>query len=116
MKWFRSYLRSRKFHVNVHDKFTTTAELRCLVSQGSILEPLLFLLYINDILQAVDYDIFLYTGDTCLLYQRKGLDRINKELTKNFCNICDWSVDNKPCIDFGEDKTKSILFSTKTKK
>ena len=32
---FRSYLRSREFHVNVHDKFSTTAELRCGVPQGS---------------------------------------------------------------------------------
>ena len=37
--WFKSYLHSRKFHVNVHDKFTTTAELRCGVLQGSILGP-----------------------------------------------------------------------------
>ena len=34
-------------------------------------------------LQAVDCDLFLYADDTCLLYQHKDLDRINKELTKN---------------------------------
>ena len=67
-------------------------------------------------LQAVDCDIFLYADDTCLLYQHKDLDQITKELTKNFCNICDWFVDNKMSIHFGEDKTKSILFSTKNKK
>ena len=106
--WFRSYLRSRKFHVNVHDKFSTIAEL--------ILGPLLFLLYINDMSQAVGRDLFLYADDTCFIYQHNHLDRINKEPTKNFCNICDWFVDNKLSIDFGEDKTKSILFSTKSKK
>ena len=82
--WFKSYLRSRKFHVNVHDKFSTTAELRCGVPQGSILRPLLFLLYINDMPQVVDCDLFLYADDTCLLYQHKDLDQINKELTKIF--------------------------------
>ena len=34
--------------------------------------------------QAVDYDLFLYADDTCLLYQHKDLDQINKELTKIF--------------------------------
>ena len=111
--WFKSYLRSRKFHVNVHDKLSTTAELGCGIPQGSILGPLLFLLYINDMPQGVDCDLFLYVDDTCLLYQQKDLDQINKELTKIFCNICDWFVDNKLSIHFGDNKTKSILFSTK---
>ena len=63
--------------------------------------------------QAVDCDLFLYADDTCLLFQHKDLERIKEELTKNFSNICDWFVDNKLSIQFGEDKTKSILFSTK---
>ena len=111
--WFKSYVRSRKSHVNVHDKFSTIVELGCGVQQGSILGPLLFLLYINNMPQGVDCDLFLYVDDTCLLYQQKDLDQINKELTKNVCNICDWFVDNKLSIHFGDNKTKSILFSTK---
>ena len=71
--WHKSYLSSRKFHVNVHDKFSTSADLRCGVPQGSILGPLLFLLYINDMPQAVDCDQFLYADDTCLLFQHKDL-------------------------------------------
>ena len=114
--WYKTYLSSRKFHVNVHDKFSTSADLRCGVSQGSILGPLLFLLYINDMPQAVDCDLFLYADDTCLLFQHKYLEQIKEELTKNFSNICDWFVDNKLSIHFGEDKTKSILFSTKNRK
>ena len=113
---FKLYLRSTKFYVNVHEKFCTTTELRYGVPQGSILGTLLFLLYINDMLQAVDCDLFLYADDRCLLYQHKDLDQINIELTKSFCNICDWLVDNKLNIHFGEDKTKSILFFTKNKK
>ena len=66
--------------------------------------------------QAVDCDLFLYADDRCLLFQHKDLEQIKKELTKNFSNNCDGFVDNKLSIHFGEDKTKSILFSTKNRK
>ena len=55
------------------------------------------------------------SSSLCLLFQHPDLERI-KELTKNFSNICDWFVDNKLSIHFGEDKTKTILFSTKNRK
>ena len=66
--------------------------------------------------QSVDCDLFLCADDTCLLFQHKDLERIKEELTKNFSNICDWFVDNKLGIHFGENKTKSILSSTKNRK
>ena len=110
---YKSYLSKEKFHANVHDKFSTSTNLRCGVPQGSILGRFLFLLYVNDMPQAVDCDLFLYADDTCLLFQHNDLER---KLTKNFSNICDWFVDNKLSIHFGEDKTKSILFSTKNRK
>ena len=39
--------------------------------------------------------------------------QIEKRLNKDFENLCDWFVDNKLSIHFGEDKTKSILFASK---
>ena len=39
--------------------------------------------------------------------------QIEKRLNEDFENLCDWSVDNKLSIHFGEDKTKSILFARK---
>ena len=64
--WHKSYLSSKKFNVNVHDKFSTSADLRCRVPQGSILGLLLYLLYINNMPQAVDCDLGisqLYVAD-----------------------------------------------------
>ena len=107
---YKSYLSKEKFHANVHDKFSTSTNLRCGVPQGSILGSFLFLLYVNDLPQAVDCDLFLYADDTCLLFQHNDLER---KLTKTFSNICDWFVDNELSIQSGEDKTKSFLFSTK---
>ena len=46
------------------------------VPQGSILGPLLFLLYVNDMKQAADCDLFLYANNSCLVYQHKDLKEI----------------------------------------
>ena len=63
--------------------------------------------------KAVEYDLYLYADDSCLLLQQKNVTEIKKQLAKDFRNICDWFVDNKINIHFGEDKVKSISFSSR---
>ena len=89
--------------------------LLCGVPHRSILGPLLFLLYINDLPQAVVSDLLLYADDACIVFQHKNKIEIEKQLIKYFSSVCDWFVDNKLSIHFGQDKTKSILFGTKCK-
>ena len=64
---------------------------------------------------AVKCDLFLYADDTCLVFQSKNVKDIEKQLNEDFANICDWFIDNKLSIHFGEDKTKSIPFASKLK-
>ena len=45
----------------------------------------------------------------------KILIKFEKQLNEDFCNICDWFVDNKLSIHFGEDKTKLMFFVSKFK-
>ena len=52
---------------------------------------------------------------TVLRWQHKDVSKIEHNLNKIFSNICDWFVDNQLSIQFGEDKTKCILFDTKQK-
>ena len=112
--WFKSYLSNRSFIVNVDSTFSEPANLVCGILQGSILGPLLFLIYINDLPQAVkDSDIRLYADDTCISYSHKNIKTIEENLNKDFDSLCDWFLDNKLSIHFGEDKTKTILFSPK---
>ena len=114
--WYKPYLSSRKFHVNVFGKLPTSADLRFTSSTRIHFWTFVISVYINDMPQAVDCDLFLYAEDTCLLFQHKDLERLKEELSKNFSNICDWFVDNKLSIHFGEDKTKSVLFSKNRKR
>ena len=51
-----------------------------------------------------------------LVCQHKDINKIENQLNEDFCNICDWFVDNKLSIHFGEDKIKSILFASKFKR
>lgn len=115
IEWFKSYLTNRQFFVAVGDSFSDKEALNCGVPQGSILGPLLFLLYVNDMEQAVQCDLPLYADDSCMIYQHKSEKTISENLSRNFASICDWFVDNKLSIHFGEDKTKCILFSPKSK-
>ena len=66
--------------------------------------------------EAVKCDLFLYADDTCLVCQHEDINKIENQLNEDFCNICDWFVDNKLSIHFGEDKTKSVLFASKFKR
>ena len=59
---------------------------------------------------------FLYADDSCLVCKDKDINETQKHLKEDFPNICDWLVDNKLSIYFGEDKTKSILFASNFKK
>ena len=61
----------------------------------SILGPLIFLLYKNDMLQAVDCELLLYAYDTCLIFQHKDVTETGTALNKSFSMLCDWFLDRK---------------------
>ena len=65
--------------------------------------------------QAVKSNLFLYADDSGLIFQGKNVIEFEKQLNRYFTNICEWFVENRLSIHFGEDKTKSILFASKRK-
>ena len=74
--WYTSYLTNRSFIVNVGKESSSPGKLSCRVPQGSILGPLLFLLYVNDMPQAVNSELLLYADDTCLIYTGKDIQKL----------------------------------------
>ena len=90
VNWFRSHLINRTFLVYLGHAFSQPASVSSCVPQGSILDPLLFLIHINDTSQAAKCNIFLYADDACLVCQYNDINEIEKHLNKDFENICDW--------------------------
>ena len=79
--WYMSYLTNRSFILNVGKEFSSPGKLSCGVPQCLILGPLLFLLYVNDMPQAVNSELLLYVDDTCLIYMGKNIQKIEEQLT-----------------------------------
>ena len=72
----------------------------------------MFLIYLNDMAQAVRSTLLLYVNDSSILYQHTEVDETETQLNNDFNNICDWFVNNQLSINFGKDKTKFILFAS----
>ena len=60
-------------------------------------------------LMAVKCNLFLDADGTCLVFQSKNVNNIEKQLNEDFANVCNWFVDNKLSIHFGEDKLIYII-------
>ena len=103
------------FSVHVENSFFEKSLISCGVPQRVHFRTTFVLTYVNDMVQAVNCDPLLYVDDTSLIFQHKIINIIEHQLNRNFPNICDWFVDNKLSIHFGEDKTKSILFASLNK-
>ena len=84
LSWLKSYLTDRKQFVSFNGQNSETLATNCGVPQGSVLGPLLFLLYINDlpnISKALNF--YLFADDTNMYYESKSLIDMEKLLTKN---------------------------------
>ena len=79
------YLSKRKFIISMENAYSDKASITCDVPQGSILGPLLFLIYINDMPQDVDSEFLLYADDPCLFFQRRDIKTIEQHrLNRHF--------------------------------
>ena len=88
-KWFESYLSNRNFLVYIDNVFSAVGTINCGVSRGSILEPLLFLLYVNALPQSLsEVGFYLYADDTCIFYQHEDVKKFKNVLNKEFLSLC----------------------------
>ena len=113
IEWFHSYLSNRKQYVSVNNVYSKYGLVTCGVPQGSILGPLLFLCYINDMPISVTCKLLLYADDSALLVRGKDANIIASILSENLSSCRKWLIDNKLSLHLG--KTETIIFGTKQK-
>ena len=91
ISWYKSYLTNRTFLVNVEKNLSSPGDLTCGVPQGSIIGPLICLLYVNDMSNSVDCDLLLYADDSCLVFTGPNMKTIESNLllkkSTNFFNL-----------------------------
>jgi hypothetical protein len=107
-KWLCSYLENRPMKVKIGDTCSEPVMVECGVPQGSVLGPLLFSLFINDLPKCVSRcKVILYADDVILYYAGSSKDDIQRVLQDDLNRIADWS--NLNGLTISVVKTKSML-------
>ena len=114
LSWFTDYLDSRKQRVVLPGVNSNWSSLKSGVPQGSILGPLLFLLYINDIVENINSSIRLFADDTSLYIIVDDPIEAASQLNSDIEKVHEWAT--KWLVTFNPTKSESIIFSRKRNK
>ena len=113
-KLFASYLSNKKQFISINGYKSNLADVKCGVPQGSMLGPLLFLIYINDLHLAIKYsEGHHFADDTNLLNFNSSVKSINKQVNYDLKNLSNWLKANKFLLNVG--KTELVLFTSSKK-
>ncbi|MEW8542639.1 MAG: reverse transcriptase family protein, partial [Candidatus Thiodiazotropha sp.] len=112
LKWFSSYLSNRTQRVVLNGQNSEWVSVKAGVPQGSILGPLLFLLYINDIVNQINTNVRLFADDTSLYIIVDTPERAAVSLNSDLQAINQWATEW--LVDFNPSKTFTMTISRKT--
>jgi hypothetical protein len=113
LEWFKSYLTGRSQVVDINGTHSTPRDIDISVIQGSILGPILFLIYINDLPNATNLLTFMFADDTSTLKSMTDLNELISFVNAELKKMATWFRCNKMAVN--TSKTKFIIFRTRGK-
>ena len=112
-KWFRSYL-DRTQVVKFDNKLSDELKVCTGIGQGTILGPLIFIFYINDVISVLDVLKINMYADDCILYTSGNeWNRMRQKIQPEIDNIHRWCTLNRLRLNI--DKSKILVFGTRSK-
>ena len=110
LAWFQSYLRDRQFKVGINKIYSAVHTINIGIPQGSILGPLLFIIYNNDLPLVTNVlKTTLFADDTNFSIEHKNYDLLIPTLNSELSKISNWTVANRLTIN--TSKTEMLFFS-----
>jgi len=114
LNWFKSYLSDRTEVVEVNGNTSRTRKLKISVLQGSVLGPILFLCFINDLYRVTELLTLMFADDTFSLQSGDDLDELSTIINNEINKMAIWFRSNRLAVNI--NKTKYMIFHMKGKK
>ena len=114
LAWLQSYLSQRKQYIENTNDIKYLLKIDCGVPQGSILGPLLFLIYVNDFYLASKLTNVMFADDANLFISDENIGELFQQMNDKLKSVSTWFKANKLSID--NDKTKWTIFHPTSKK
>ena len=111
LKWFEDYLSDRKQRVIIRGESSSWGDIMAGVPQGSVLGPLLFLVYINDLEKNVNCNLKMFADDTCIYVTTDNPSLSSAHLNENLANVKRWA--DQWLVNFNPGKTKSMVITNR---
>ena len=112
---YYSFLYNRRQYVSINGYESEKCEVKCGIFQGSTLGPLLFLIYINDLIFCLhNAAVSHFADNTCITYSSKDLNSLKKVINSDIREVMEWLNSNR--LSLNVKMSKLLLFQSKQSK